>query len=77
LFRAFLLLFLLMAAWSWLYPERYREWNLKLYERFRWMASPSRHDTMRTASASKLRFQSGLIVIYAAILLLVSFKFLH
>ena len=76
LFRAFLVGFLILAIWSLFFPERYREWNLRLYDRYRWMASPRRQEKMRNSTVGSLRFQSGLILIYAAAMLLVSFKLL-
>jgi len=77
LFRTFLLIFLLLSIWSFSYPDRYRQWNLSLYRRYRWLASPRHHEKMRTASVKKLRFQSGAILIYLAIVLIASFKVLH
>ncbi len=77
LFRSFFMIFLLLAMWSMFYPDRYREWNLRLYDRYRWMASPRLREKMRTASATRLRIQSGVILVYVAITLLVSLKVLR
>ena len=76
-FRALLLACLLFSGWSLFYPDRYRLWNLRLYERYRWLASPRPHQKMATASIRRLRFQSAVIVVYLAGLLLVSFKVLR
>jgi hypothetical protein len=73
-FRALFLIFLLLAIWSMFYPDRYRLWNLRLYERYPWVASARIREKMRTAGATRLRIQSAVIVIYLAIMLLASLK---
>ena len=77
IFRTLFVLFLLLAMWSFFYPDRYREWNLRLFKRYRWVASPKHHEKMRTASVTKLRIQSGVIVIFVVLILLFSFKVLN
>ena len=74
-FRIFLLFFLVVSVWSLALPQQYRDLNLKLYERHRWLASESRREKMQNATLSKLRMQSGLILIYTMIMLFVSFRF--
>jgi len=75
-FRAFFLIFMLVATWTLFFPDRYRAWNLRLFDRYRWLASPKLRDKMPTASVARLRLHSGLILIYAAITLLLSLKVL-
>jgi len=74
-FRAFLFLFLLVSVWSLAFPQQYRDLNLRLYERHRWLASGARKEKMQNATLSKLRLQSAAILAYSAIMLFVSFRF--
>ena len=76
-FRGFLAVFLVLTTWSLFFPDRYRDWNLRMYGRYRWLASARLREKMRAASMTRLRIQSGVILIYAVIMLLVSFKVLR
>jgi hypothetical protein len=76
-FRAFLVLLLVFEAWELAYPERSRQWNLKLYEWRPWIASTRLRESMRNASSQRLRIRTALVMIYATLLLLISFKVLR
>jgi hypothetical protein len=76
-FRVLLLVLMVIEGWELVYPERSRRLNLRLYEWRPWIASARLRESMRNATARRLRIRSAMLLLYVTLLLLISFKVLR
>jgi hypothetical protein len=75
--RAIYSFMVLYGTWELIYPERSRQQNLRLYDRYTWIASARIRKNLENASTNRLRAVAGFLIMYGVLLLLLSFNVLR